>query len=65
MSKEGSHPLEQLRHDGTRVVPVFIFSLMQAPDDIMFSNREMMAASHDAVIVLQLRSRCGRGVGVG
>jgi hypothetical protein len=57
MSKEGAHPLEQLRHDGTRVVPVFVFSLMSATDDIMFDNREMVAASHDAVVVLQLRSK--------
>ena len=58
MSKEDSHPLEQLRHEGTRVVPVFVISLMQAPDDIIFANREMVAASHDAVVVLQLRQRC-------
>ncbi|KAI8469957.1 MAG: hypothetical protein J3K34DRAFT_521754 [Monoraphidium minutum] len=55
MSKTDSHPLEQMRHDGTRVVPVFVLSLMKAPDDIMFTNREMVAASHDVVIVLQLR----------
>jgi hypothetical protein len=57
MSKEGAHPLEQLRHDGTRVVPVFVISLMKAPEDVMFSNKEMVAASHDAVLVLQPRNR--------
>ncbi|KIZ06288.1 hypothetical protein MNEG_1669 [Monoraphidium neglectum] len=56
MSKEGAHPLEQLRHDGTRVVPVFVISLMKAPEDVMFSNKEMVAASHDAVLVLQPRN---------
>lgn len=55
MTREGAHPLEQLRHDGTRVVPVFVLSLMQAPDDILLSNRDVVAANHDAVLVLQLR----------
>lgn len=57
LSKHGSHALEQLRHDGTRVVPVFVLSLMQAPEDLKFANREVVAASHDAVVVLQLRQR--------
>jgi hypothetical protein len=38
MSKAESHPLEQLRHDGTRVVPVFVLSLMNAPDDIRWGG---------------------------
>jgi hypothetical protein len=29
MSKEGAHHIEQMRHDGTRVIPVFVISLMQ------------------------------------
>ena len=58
LSKHESHALEQLRHDGTRVVPVFVISLVHAPEDLKFEGREMVAASHDAVVVLQLRQRC-------
>ncbi len=44
-----------LRHNGTRVLPIFILSLMHAPEDVVLSTRDLMVASHDAIIVLQLR----------
>ncbi|GBF94529.1 hypothetical protein Rsub_07063 [Raphidocelis subcapitata] len=53
MSKSGRHPIEQLRHNGTRVVPVFVFSLAEAPPDLTFCNREMVYANKDMVLVLQ------------
>lgn len=34
---------------------MFVLALQDAPGDVMFSNRELVAANHDAVIVLQLR----------
>ena len=59
MSKSGHHPIEQLRHDGTRVVPVFVFSLAEAPPDLTFCNHEMVYATRDLVLVLQPLKRWG------
>ncbi|GAX75074.1 hypothetical protein CEUSTIGMA_g2518.t1 [Chlamydomonas eustigma] len=42
------------RHDGTRVLPVFVLALKCAPDQMMLDNKQMVAANHDAVVVLQL-----------
>jgi len=52
--------LSALRHSGTRVVPVFILSLAHAPEDVALSTRQLVAANHDAVVVLQVGGR-GRG----
>jgi len=56
MGKEAEHFIGRLRHSGTRVVPVFVLSLKNMPDNLILSNRELMAADHDSVVVLQLRS---------
>lgn len=55
MGKEAEHHIAQLRHEGTRVVPVFVLALQNHPEDVVLSNRELMAADHDNVVVLQLR----------
>jgi hypothetical protein len=39
MGKEGEHRLAQLRHEGTRVVPVFVLALAEHPADVVLSNR--------------------------
>eukprot|EP00775_Hariotina_reticulata_P008517 gene8517-8699_t len=54
MGKEDEHHIAQLRHEGTRVVPVFILVLSNHPEDAVLSNRELVASNHDAVVVLQL-----------
>jgi hypothetical protein len=49
----------QLRHAGTRVVPVYVLSMKNTPEDIVLADRELVAADHDAVVVLQLLSKEG------
>eukprot|EP00878_Enallax_costatus_P009803 GHUV01010236.1.p1 GENE.GHUV01010236.1~~GHUV01010236.1.p1 ORF type:complete len:735 (+),score=167.23 GHUV01010236.1:318-2522(+) len=55
MGKENEHHIAQLRHEGTRVLPVFVLALENHPEDCVLSNRQLMAADDDSVIVLQLR----------
>ncbi|KAF8055392.1 hypothetical protein HT031_006759 [Scenedesmus sp. PABB004] len=55
MGKDDEHHIAQLRHEGTRVVPVFVLALENHPEDVVLANRELVAADHDAVVVLQLR----------
>ncbi len=50
----GLKPHGALKHTGTRVLPVYVLSLKNAPEDIVFGSRELVAADHDAVVVLQL-----------
>ncbi|GIM11224.1 hypothetical protein Vretimale_14738 [Volvox reticuliferus] len=38
----------------TKVLPVFVFSLERTPDNMMFDNNQLVAASQDVVAVLQL-----------
>lgn len=45
-----------------QVVPVFVFSLERAPDQMLFDNHQLVAAGHDIVMVLQLLGNVsGRG----
>lgn len=53
----GSDLASQLRHEGTRYVPVFVLSLKSTPAAMMFEDRSFFTASHDAVVVLQLMGR--------
>ncbi|KAG1668591.1 hypothetical protein FOA52_007326 [Chlamydomonas sp. UWO 241] len=57
-SRTASWELPQLRgharHDGTRVLPVFILTLTCSPEQMLFDNRQLVAADHDSVVVLQL-----------
>jgi hypothetical protein len=39
MGKEDDHFIGRLRHSGTRVVPVFVLSLKNMPDNLILSNR--------------------------
>ena len=39
MGKEAEHFIGRLRHSGTRVVPVFVLSLKNMPDNLILSNR--------------------------
>ncbi|KXZ46033.1 hypothetical protein GPECTOR_47g308 [Gonium pectorale] len=45
--------LEEKRHT-TKILPVFVFSLQRSPDQMLFDNRQLVAASPGAVAVLQL-----------
>ncbi|KAG2491675.1 hypothetical protein HYH03_010044 [Edaphochlamys debaryana] len=45
--------VEQKRQE-TKMLPVFVFSLERSPDQMMFENRQLVAAGRDAVVVLQL-----------
>jgi hypothetical protein len=42
------------RHNGTRVLPVFVITLTCSPEQMLFDNRQLVAADHDAVVVLQV-----------
>jgi hypothetical protein len=33
------HHINQLRHDGTRVVPVFVLALQNHPEDVVLANK--------------------------
>ncbi len=51
-------------HRVPQVVPVFVFSLERAPEQMLFDNHQLVAAGHDIVMVLQLLGnvrREGRG----
>lgn len=39
MGKENEHHIGQLRHEGTRVIPVFVLALENHPEDALLSNR--------------------------
>lgn len=39
MGKESEHHIAQLRHEGTRVVPVFVLALQHHPEDVVLANR--------------------------
>jgi hypothetical protein len=39
MGKDAEHHIAQLRHEGTRVVPVFVLALQNHPEDVVLSNR--------------------------
>jgi hypothetical protein len=39
MGKDAEHHIAQLRHEGTRVVPVFVLALHNHPEDVVLSNR--------------------------
>ncbi|MEW5313567.1 MAG: hypothetical protein WDW38_005125 [Sanguina aurantia] len=53
-----SSPLERLlRHKGTRVLPVFVLSLQQAPEQLLFDNHQLVAWSQHGVVVLQLAGK--------
>lgn len=38
-SNEMEHHINQLRHDGTRVVPVFVLALQNHPEDVVMANK--------------------------
>ena len=42
-----------LHSESTRVLPVFVLSLKDPPDELVLHNRELMAYSKQAVVVLQ------------
>ncbi|KAG1667551.1 hypothetical protein FOA52_014631 [Chlamydomonas sp. UWO 241] len=48
---------DHARHAGTRVLPVFVISITCVPQQTMFDNRQLVAATHDAVVVLQLHHK--------
>lgn len=45
MGKEEEHHIAQLRHEGTRVIPVFVLALENHPEDCVLSNRSAMQDS--------------------
>lgn len=38
--KEDEHKVNQLRHEGTRVLPVFVLALQNHPEDAVLNNRQ-------------------------
>ncbi|GLI63758.1 hypothetical protein VaNZ11_006832, partial [Volvox africanus] len=47
----------------TKVLPVFVFSLERAPEQFLFDNNQLVAASQDVVAVLQLLGNPNSGDG--
>eukprot|EP00798_Chlamydomonas_sp_ICE-L_P018975 gene18975-25551_t len=44
-----------VKHLGTSVIPVFLLSLSNAPDQMMLDHDQLVAANRDAVVVMQCK----------
>ncbi|KAJ9508189.1 hypothetical protein QJQ45_021541 [Haematococcus lacustris] len=53
-SQQNSRLTATMRHNGTRQLPVFVLSLRSAPPGLLFDNGQLVAATQDMVVVLQL-----------
>lgn len=60
-SQEMEHHINQLRHDGTRVVPVFVLALQNHPEDVVMANRWGVWGGWGGRIVCALKGGGGGG----
>ncbi len=54
--------IETVKLQGTRTFPVFVISLTCAPEDMMFENRQLVAADQRAAVILQLVPETGEAI---
>ena len=56
------HHINQLRHDGTRVVPVFVLALQNHPEDVVMANKCVMPSmspmTHSTAFYTFAHARC-------